>query len=146
MIAFWSIISWGCILLFYRKVIERNDWLSHTGNQKLVNLERTVLISIICRKVDISECTIFSGYSQICIIMYSQGRQENFWAPGQKETWPPSSNSPNNDTQTKSTISKESVQQKWIDELWFRKQLSTCLFVWTLNYIDLVHLLIDVFL
>ena len=25
-------------------------------------------------------------------------------------------------------ISKESVQQKWIDELWFRKQLSTCLF------------------
>ena len=33
----------------------------------------------------------------------NQGRQENFWAPGQKETWPPSSNSPNNDTQTKST-------------------------------------------
>jgi hypothetical protein len=31
-------------------------------------------------------------------------------------------------------ISKESVQQKWIDQLWFRKQLSTCLFVWTLNY------------
>jgi hypothetical protein len=31
-------------------------------------------------------------------------------------------------------ISKESVQQKWIDEFWFRKQLSTCLFVWTLNY------------
>jgi hypothetical protein len=26
-------------------------------------------------------------------------------------------------------ISKESVQQKWIDKLWFRKQLSTCLFV-----------------
>ena len=38
-------------------------------------------------------------------------------------------------------ISKESVQQKWIDELWFRKQLSTCLFFWTLNYNDLVHLL-----
>ena len=33
----------------------------------------------------------------------TQGRQENFWAPGQKETWSPSSNSPNNDTQTKST-------------------------------------------
>ena len=31
-------------------------------------------------------------------------------------------------------ISKESVQQKWIDELRFRKQLFTCLFVWTLNY------------
>jgi hypothetical protein len=31
-------------------------------------------------------------------------------------------------------ISKESVQQKLIDELWFRKQLSTCLFFWTLNY------------
>ena len=31
-------------------------------------------------------------------------------------------------------ISKESVQQKWIDELWFRKQLSACLFVWTFNY------------
>ena len=42
-------------------------------------------------------------------------------------------------------ISKESVQQKWIDQLWFRKQLSTCLFVWTINYNDLVHLLIDVF-
>jgi hypothetical protein len=42
-----------------------------------------------------------------------QGRQENFWAPGQKETWPPSSNSPNNDTQTRCVISKEeSVQQK----------------------------------
>ena len=27
-------------------------------------------------------------------------------------------------------ISKESVQQKWIDELWFIKQLSACLFVW----------------
>ena len=33
----------------------------------------------------------------------NQGRQENFWAPGQKEIWPPSSNSPNNDIQTKST-------------------------------------------
>jgi len=31
-------------------------------------------------------------------------------------------------------LSKDSVQQKWIDELWFGKQLSTCLFVWTLNY------------
>ena len=27
-------------------------------------------------------------------------------------------------------ISKESVQQKWIDELWFRQQLSTCLNSW----------------
>ena len=35
---------------------------------------------------------------------YIQGRQENIWAPGQKETCPPSSsNSLNNDTQTKST-------------------------------------------
>ena len=31
-------------------------------------------------------------------------------------------------------ISKEPVQKKWIDELWFRKQLSTCLFVWIFNY------------
>ena len=31
-------------------------------------------------------------------------------------------------------ICKEWVQQNWIGELWFRKQLSTCLFVWTLNY------------
>ena len=31
-------------------------------------------------------------------------------------------------------ISKDSVQQNWIDELWFGKQLSTCLFVWTLIY------------
>ena len=36
-------------------------------------------------------------------VTQNQGRQENFWAPGQKETWPPSSNSPNNDIQTKST-------------------------------------------
>jgi hypothetical protein len=44
-------------------------------------------------------------------------------------------------------ISKQSVQQKWIDELWFRKQLiSACLFVWSLNNNELVHLLIDVFL
>ena len=33
----------------------------------------------------------------------SQGHQENYCAPGQKETWPPYSNSPNNDTQIKST-------------------------------------------
>ena len=32
-----------------------------------------------------------------------QGRQENVCVPGQNETWPSSSNSPNNDTQTKST-------------------------------------------
>ena len=38
----------------------------------------------------------------VCV-MGVQGRQENFWAPWQKETWPPSSNSPNNDTQAKST-------------------------------------------
>jgi hypothetical protein len=37
------------------------------------------------------------------ISVHTQGRQENFWAEGQKETCPPSSNSPNNDTQTKST-------------------------------------------
>ena len=64
-------------------------------------------------------------------IVCTQGRQENLWAQGQKETLqimilklsPP-----------RCGISKESVQQKWIDELWFRKQLSSCLFVWTLNY------------
>jgi hypothetical protein len=68
----------------------------------------------------------------------------NLWAPGQKETWPPPSIikimilklSP-----PWCVISKELVQQKWIDELWFRKQLSACLFVWSLNYNDLVHLL-----
>jgi hypothetical protein len=37
------------------------------------------------------------------ISVHTQGRQENFWAEGQKETCSPSSNSPNNDTQTKST-------------------------------------------
>jgi hypothetical protein len=31
----------------------------------------------------------------------TQGRQDNFWAHEQKETWPLSSNSPNNDTQRK---------------------------------------------
>ena len=36
-------------------------------------------------------------------MLYDQSRQENFWAPGQKETWPPSYNSPNHDTLTKST-------------------------------------------
>jgi len=63
---------------------------------------------------------------------------KRIFGPQGKRKLSPSSNSPNNDTQTKSNtvhvISKESVQQKWIDELWFRKQLSTCLFVWTLNY------------
>jgi hypothetical protein len=34
---------------------------------------------------------------------HEQGRQENIWAPVQKKLAPPSSNSPNNDTQTKST-------------------------------------------
>jgi hypothetical protein len=34
---------------------------------------------------------------------YMQDRQENFWAPGAKGNLPPSSNSPTNDTQTKST-------------------------------------------
>ena len=32
-----------------------------------------------------------------------QDRQENCWILGRKETWPPTSNSPNNDAQTKST-------------------------------------------
>jgi len=67
-------------------------------------------------------------FTFICI----QGRQENFWTLGQKETCPPPpilqimilKLSP-----PRCVISKESVQQKWIDE-----QLSTCLFVWTLNY------------
>jgi hypothetical protein len=56
---------------------------------------------------------------------WRQGRQENIWAPGQEETWPPPpilqimilKLSP-----PWCVISKESVQQKWIDELWFRKQ------------------------
>jgi hypothetical protein len=39
----------------------------------------------------------------VFLMQYRLGRQENFWAPEQKETWPPSSNSPNNETQTKST-------------------------------------------
>ena len=46
---------------------------------------------------------------------HNQGRQENFWAPGQKETWPPPQIlqimilklSP-----PRCVISKESVQQK----------------------------------
>ena len=33
----------------------------------------------------------------------NHGHQENCWAPRQKEAWPPFSNSPNNDIQTKST-------------------------------------------
>jgi hypothetical protein len=62
----------------------------------------------------------------------NQGGQENVWAPGQKEPPPPILQimilklSP-----PRCVISKESAQQ---NELWFRKQLSTCLFVWTLNY------------
>ena len=64
-----------------------------------------------------------------------QDRQENFWAPEQKETCPPPpppilqimilKQSP-----PRCVIIKESVQQKLIDELWFRKQLSTCLNSW----------------
>jgi len=62
----------------------------------------------------------------------NQGRQENVWATGQKEPPPPILQimilklSP-----PRCVISKESAQQ---NELWFRKQLSTCLFVWILNY------------
>ena len=50
-------------------------------------------------------CELFfgggGGYWKWAVMCSDQGRQENCWAPGQKETWPPSSNSPNNDTQTK---------------------------------------------
>ena len=43
------------------------------------------------------------AFLAVSTILY-QGCQESFWALGQKETCPPpSSNSPNNDTQTKST-------------------------------------------
>ena len=55
--------------------------------------------------------------------VYRQGLQENFWAPGQKKTWSPSSNSPNNDTQTKSTTvcHKQGISTTkmnwWIDDL-----------------------------
>ena len=57
-------------------------------------------------------------------VSWSHGRQENFWTPGQKETWPPlpilqimilKLRLP------RCVISKQSVQQKWINELWFRK-------------------------
>jgi hypothetical protein len=74
----------------------------------------------------------------------TRGAKRIFGPQGKKKTWPPPpilqimilKLSP-----PRCVISKESVQQKWIDELWFRKQLSTCLFVWNLNYNDLVHLL-----
>ena len=74
------------------------------------------------------------------IIFLNQGCQEHFWVQGQKELpilqiMIPKLSPP------RCVISKESAQQKWIDELWFRKQFSTCLFVWTLNYNDLAHLL-----
>ena len=80
---------------------------------------------------------------------YDQDRPDNLWVQGKRKlgTPPPIDQimmlklSP-----PRCIISNESVQQKWIDELWFRKQLSTCLFVWTLKYDDLIHLLIDVFL
>ena len=49
---------------------------------------------------------IYISYTNVIDAVY-QGRQDNFWAPWQKETWPPSSNSPNNDTQTKSTTKND---------------------------------------
>jgi hypothetical protein len=39
----------------------------------------------------------------LLIIVFLTGPPREFLDPRQKETWPPSSNSPNNDTQTKST-------------------------------------------
>ena len=66
------------------------------------------------------------------------GPPREFLGPRAKGKLAPSSNSPNNDSQTKSTTA---CHRQWIDELWFRTQLSTCLFVWTLNYNALVHLL-----
>jgi hypothetical protein len=64
------------------------------------------------------------------------GPPRELLGPRAKRKLAPSSNSPNNDTQTKFTTA---CHRQWIDELWFTKQL--CLFVWTLNYNDLVHLL-----
>jgi hypothetical protein len=43
------------------------------------------------------------GQYQLRVCLREQGHQYNCWVPWQTETWPPSSNSPNNDTQTKST-------------------------------------------
>jgi len=63
-------------------------------------------------------------YSHLYVITHTKycpsGPPREFLGPRAKGNLDPSSNSPNNDTQTKSTtcvISKESVQQKGIDEL-----------------------------
>jgi len=68
------------------------------------------------------------------IMLNYSGPPREYLVPRSKGNLPPpSSNSPNNDTQTKSTrcvISKESVQQKWFDELWFRKQLCIVYLSW----------------
>lgn len=87
---------------------------------------------------------------QECIWFYKQHRNplgsgppRKWLSPREKETWCLSSNPPYNDTQ-RCVISKESAQQKWIDKSGFRKQDSICLFVWTLNYNELVQLLIYV--
>ena len=73
--------------------------------------------TILSRKKYTLDVLIFSWYTMQCL-------QENFWAPGQKETWPPPpilqimilKLSP-----PRCVISKESVQQKWIHELWSKK-------------------------
>jgi hypothetical protein len=74
-----------------------------TVNKTLHNLNRKYK----CKSKNISNQSNLGNPRQLMMIKYhsidNQGRQENFWAPVQKETWPPSSNSPNNDTQTKST-------------------------------------------
>jgi hypothetical protein len=74
-------------------------------------------------------CMVVEFTSTYAISTHHKGRQENFWAPGQKETWP----SPPilqimilKLSPPRCVISKESVQQKWIDELWFRKHLFLC--------------------
>ena len=63
-------------------------WTLNTGN-----LNTNALIKVLDKTRMCSQTNLY----------HMQGRQKNFWAPGQKETWTPSCQSPNNDTQTKST-------------------------------------------
>ena len=90
---------------------------------------RPLGVTIPISRVWLWRCIVVGFTSTCTISSHHKGRQDNFWAPGQNETWPPPPilqimilklNPP------RCVISKESVQQKWIDELWFRKHLFIC--------------------
>ena len=69
-------------------------------NKVKVLYHLVVILSVIIISVCPSIFSIERVGEGCCQNGHGQGHQENFWAPGQKETWPP----PPNGTHTKSTM------------------------------------------